>query len=343
MSNEKISKIATNIKNEIHILSLQGVEVIGDISDPTVAFWLIEPESQKIKPENSIIMEIAAVYIKKSELNKLEEKIPEYFRDSVIRSVLSFSVMDILFPILSNLQLLEVYKELEMPIIRVLSEMEKRGMLADCSSISSVFFEVERKMTGIQNAINEYSYAAGSGPVYLESPQQVSELLFTTLGLKYPRDVNTKSGNKSTKLDILESLQNEHVVPKLIMEHRSLSNMNRNWLKKLFRNMDVKLYHPNYDTFTSNGRISTSNPSLQNLPKSITFHPAGQYNLHQEIASKSIEIGVDGVIAGYQKSARVVCCPKKHLCVKTIPFADENEFSMYVKTSICKIVRLSGI
>ena len=156
----------------------------------------------------------------------------------------------------------ELYSNIEIPLAFVLADMEITGIRIDCEFLKNMGRELETKIEILTNEIHEY---AGMN-FNISSPKQLAEVLFVHLGIPYPK--KTKSENYSTSKEILDKIVNVHPIIPAIMEHRLLSKLNNNYVVGLLAEVhsDGKIHTMFNQTLTRTGRLSSSNPNLQNIP-----------------------------------------------------------------------------
>ncbi|MBN2723026.1 MAG: DNA polymerase I [Deltaproteobacteria bacterium] len=159
-------------------------------------------------------------------------------------------------------ELQKVYTEIERPLIKVLSDMEMAGILLDQVLLSRIGIETNTEIELIERQIRE---ATGKS-INLQSPKQLSQLLFNDLGL--PVVKKTKTGY-STDVEVLEKLSEVHYIPELILQHRTLSKLKNTYidvLGKMVNPHTARLHGKFNQTVASTGRLSSSEPNLQNIP-----------------------------------------------------------------------------
>ncbi len=155
-----------------------------------------------------------------------------------------------------------LYRELEVPLMTVLARMERTGVRVDPTRLEGVAKDVEARLAAIERRAHELI----GEKVNLASPKQLSELLFKKLG--YGAGRKTKTGF-STDSDVLEALAKEHELPRVILDHRILSKLKSTYIDMLPRmiNRETGRVHTSYNqTGTATGRLSSSDPNLQNIP-----------------------------------------------------------------------------
>lgn len=158
----------------------------------------------------------------------------------------------------------KLFNDIEMPLVSVLSRVERNGVLIDPKRLATQSLEIEQRLTQLENEVHSL---AGEN-FNLSSTKQLQEILFTKLGL--PILKKTPKGAPSTNEEVLEELaQKGHCVPRLIMEHRGLSKLKSTYTDKLPQMINKKTgrVHTSYhQAVTATGRLSSSDPNLQNIP-----------------------------------------------------------------------------
>ncbi|HHF6716684.1 TPA: DNA polymerase I [Haemophilus influenzae] len=159
--------------------------------------------------------------------------------------------------------LVELYKTMELPLLHVLSRMERTGVLIDSDALFMQSNEIASRLT----ALEEQAYALAGQPFNLASTKQLQEILFDKLGL--PVLQKTPKGAPSTNEEVLEELSYSHELPKILVEHRGLSKLKSTYTDKLPQmvNSQTGRVHTSYhQAVTATGRLSSSDPNLQNIP-----------------------------------------------------------------------------
>ncbi len=159
--------------------------------------------------------------------------------------------------------LVELYKTMELPLLHVLSRMERTGVLIDSDALFMQSNEIATRLT----ALEEQAYELAGQPFNLASTKQLQEILFDKLGL--PVLQKTPKGAPSTNEEVLEELAYSHELPKILVEHRGLSKLKSTYTDKLPQmvNSQTGRVHTSYhQAVTATGRLSSSDPNLQNIP-----------------------------------------------------------------------------
>ncbi|HEX2668731.1 MAG TPA: DNA polymerase I [Gammaproteobacteria bacterium] len=157
----------------------------------------------------------------------------------------------------------KVFDEIEMPLVPVLLEMEHCGVLIDTAMLKAQGEEITQKLVGLQEKAQKFA----GGPFNLDSPKQLQAILFEKMEIPVVR--KTASGQPSTAEDVLEELAEEHELPRVILEYRSLNKLKSTYTDKLPEQVDAKTgrVHTSYhQAVAATGRLSSTDPNLQNIP-----------------------------------------------------------------------------
>lgn len=156
-----------------------------------------------------------------------------------------------------------VYEEIEMPLVRVLSRMEWNGVQVDIAQLRLLSTEFAADMSRLEREARELVGTAFN----LASPKQIQEILYSQLGLPVIR--KTPKGQPSTAEDVLEELSSQHRLPRVILEHRTLSKLKSTYTDRLPEQVDPdtgRVHTSYHQAVASTGRLSSSDPNLQNIP-----------------------------------------------------------------------------
>ncbi len=267
LEEEKISKIGHNLKYDMMILRQDGLNVRGTLYDTMIASYLMNPN----KPNHSL-EEVALEYMsyrkktfpealgKRNSFSEvpLEEAAPYSCDDAR----LSFVLKEILFTKLKETDLEKLYLTIEMPLIYVLADVEMAGVKIDLNKLADISKELERELEGITRRI----YFLAGEEFNINSPKQLSRILFHGIGLQPGK--KTKTGF-STDMGVLEELAETHELPREILNYRSLTKLKTTYIDVLPTLVNPKTgrVHTSFNqTVTATGRLSSSEPNLQNIP-----------------------------------------------------------------------------
>ncbi len=177
---------------------------------------------------------------------------------------LTYQVFQVLLPKLEEKKLVPLLQNIEIPLVGVLASMEKVGVRVDCNFLA----EMSREMQGNIDRLTEKIFAQAGQSFNINSPRQLGVVLFDKMQLPQPKKTK-KAGHYATGFEILEQLAVTHEFPRLILEYRELSKLKSTYLDALPRlvNANTGRIHTCYNQMVaSTGRLSSSNPNLQNIP-----------------------------------------------------------------------------
>ncbi|NOZ24472.1 MAG: DNA polymerase I [Nitrospirae bacterium] len=265
--NGSISKAGHDLKGQILVLRKSGIDVRGDLYDTMVASYLLNPNRQGHDLQE-VVLEHLSLRIRtlKEVLGKrsslADVPVDEAAGFSASNAAVVLELEDVLFRKLKDDGLEKVYSEIEMPLIKVLADMEETGIKVDTSLLQELSKELERELAALQTRI----YFLAGEEFNINSPKQLSSVLFDSLGLRPRR--KTKTGY-STEVGVLEELALEHELPGEILNWRTLSKLKSTYVDVLPRlvNPETGRIHTSFNqTVTATGRLSSSDPNLQNIP-----------------------------------------------------------------------------
>jgi DNA polymerase I len=270
--NEKINKIGQNIKYDMIVLHNYGVEVKGEIFDTMVAHYILSPE---LRHNMDYMAEILLNYktVKIEELIGEKGKGQKNMRDLDPRSISDYACEDadvtmklkhVLEQKLEEGGLKELFTEVEMPLVPVLANMEENGARVDTEALK----EISKEYTGKMNQLEKEIHELAGGEFNISSPKQVGEVLFDKMKLS-DRAKKTKSGQYVTSEDVLEKLSHGNPIVEKILEYRGYKKLLSTYIDSLptLINPRTGRIHSSFNqTVTATGRLSSSNPNLQNIP-----------------------------------------------------------------------------
>ncbi|MCX7682819.1 MAG: DNA polymerase I [Anaerolineae bacterium] len=273
LGNPHLPKYGHNIKYDLIVLAQAGVELRGLAFDTMVAEWLTNPASTNLGLKNLAWARLqqemtsitALIGTGKGQLTM--DRIP-------VAQVAPYACADVdmvhrLVPILraelEEKKLWSVFVEVELPLIPALAAMEMAGVQLDLPFLERMSKELAARLGELDARIQELV----GYPFNVNSPQQLSDVLFKTLGLPTQGLRRTKSGHYSTAAEVLERLRGAHPVVDLILEQRELAKLKSTYVDALPQLVNPRTgrVHTSYNqTGTVTGRLSSSEPNLQNIP-----------------------------------------------------------------------------
>ena len=269
---EGILKIGQNIKYDLTILANYDIELKGNLFDTMIAHYILQPE---LHHGMDYLAEIYLNYetIKIEELIGEKGKNQKNMRDVPPQDVCDYACEDtdvtlrlknILEQELKKEGVEKLFYEIEMPLVPVLAYMERNGARIDTVSLAETSTLLTRRMHDIEQEIYEQA-----GEIFnISSPKQVGDILFGKLKI-VEKPKKTKTGQFVTSEEVLVQLQNRHPIVKNILQHRGLKKLLSTYIDALptMVNPNSKKLHTSYNqTVTATGRLSSSNPNLQNIP-----------------------------------------------------------------------------
>ena len=272
--NEKIEKIAQNIKYDLMVLTQFGVEVKGKTYDTMLAHYIIEPEKRHgmdILAEDflnytpvSIEEIIGKKGVKQGNMRDADiEKVKEYAAED---ADITLQLRDKLHPILAqNPSAVQLFEDVEMPLTQVLCDIEMEGVKLDVDFLAAMSKVLEKDMLEVQAII----FGLAGQDFNINSPKQLGEILFDKLKLD-PKAKKTKTGQYMTGEDILSKLElQNHEIARKILDFRELQKLKSTYVDALPQLISPKTgrIHTSFNqAVTATGRLSSTNPNLQNIP-----------------------------------------------------------------------------
>ncbi len=269
-----IPKLGHNLKYDYIILARCGLKAYPLSYDSMIAEWVINPSSRNLGLKklswvrlNRTMNEIETLIGRgKSQITMAEVSIENAARYAVEDAVMVLMLKSVLDEDLKRTGSIDLFHKLEMPLVSVLAGMEMEGIGLDAEFLGKMSHQLEDKLAKLEKQI----YKSVGQEFNLNSPKQLSEALFTTLGLTPPnRGSKTASGYYSTAADVLEFMKKEHQVPAWVLEYREYSKLKSTYVDALPEqiNPDTGRVHTSYNqTGSVTGRIASSDPNLQNIP-----------------------------------------------------------------------------
>lgn len=267
-----IEKIAHNLKHQYIVLSRYGIDTAGTLFDNEIAHYLLQPEYKHdidtLAPQYLRYTPIGIdtlIGAKGRRHTPIRQTDPDALaRYAAERADITLRLHHTLRQNIADQNLTTLFTDIEMPLATVLARMEMTGVLLDHFALSQISEQLTARMTAIERNIRRL---AGLD-INLSSPKQVGELLFDTLHLS-DKARKTKKGYYSTDEEVLESLRYKHPVVGDILEYRGLKKLLSTYIDALPRliNPHTGRVHTSFNqTITATGRLSSSNPNLQNIP-----------------------------------------------------------------------------
>ena len=268
----KILKVGQNLKYDLEVLRNYDVRLDGPMWDTMIAHYLIQPE---LRHNMDYMAEVYLHYqtIHIDELIGPKGKSQRSMRDLSPTLVYEYACEDAditlqlknkLEPELKRLECEDLFYKIEMPLMPVLAEMEMNGVCLDTQSLA----ETSKQFTTRMNEIEARIYELAGEQFNIASPKQVGEILFDKLKI-IEKAKKTKTGQYVTSEEVLQQLKNKHEIVADILEHRGLKKLIGTYIDALPKLINPRTGHIHTSfnqTITATGRLSSSDPNLQNIP-----------------------------------------------------------------------------
>lgn len=272
LESETILKVGQHLKYDMNVLARYGIVLRGIVADTMLQSYVLNSTATRHDMDS-----LASFYLDES-TTKFEElagkgKKQLTFNQIEIEPASAYAAedADITWRLYETLrdayaeqpELSQVLSEIEVPLIPVLSLIERNGALIDPALLVAQSHEIELRLAELEQA----AYEAAGEPFNLSSPKQLQTILFEKQGL--PVVKKTPKGAPSTAEEVLQELALEYPLPKLIIEHRGLAKLKSTYTDKLPTMVDpaTKRLHTSYhQAVTATGRLSSTDPNLQNIP-----------------------------------------------------------------------------
>lgn len=274
LTDARIGKLAHNAKYDYIVLARQGLKVTPLVFDTMIAEFVLDPTSHNLGLKNLAEARLGEqmTHIEdligkgKTQVSMAEVDVHAAAAYAAADAEVTLRLMPLLKEALERVGSMKLMNEIEVPLITVLAEMEMSGILIDLPFFARMSKELEARLSEIARQV----YRSVGQEFNLNSTQQLSEVLFNRLRLEPPdRSKKTASGHYSTSADVLENLRGKHEVVDWILEHRELSKLKSTYVDALpaVVNPRTGRVHTSYSqTGAVTGRLSSSNPNLQNIP-----------------------------------------------------------------------------
>ena len=268
----QILKIGQNLKYDLEVLANYGIELKGKMWDTMIAHYLIQPElHHNMDYMAEIYLNYQTIHI--DELIGPKGKNQKSMRELSPTDVYEYAAEDAditlrlknkLEPELKKFECEDLFYNIEMPLMPVLAEMEMNGVCLDTESLK----ETSKVFTDRMNEIEARIYELAGEQFNIASPKQVGEILFDKLKI-VEKAKKTKTGQYVTSEEVLQQLKNKHEIVADILEHRGLKKLIGTYIDALPKLINPRTGHIHTSfnqTITATGRLSSSDPNLQNIP-----------------------------------------------------------------------------
>lgn len=269
--NPQTLKIGQNIKYDINVLANYGIQVQGPMFDTMVAHYLLQPElHHDMDYLAEVYLKYQTIHIEeligpkgKGQRNMRDLQPAQVYEYACEDADVTLKLKNILEQELKKNELEDLFYQIEMPLVSVLAYMERNGARIDTDALRQSAIHFTDRLTDIEHDI----YQLAGQEFNIASPKQVGSILFDKLKI-VDKPKKTKSGQYITSEDVLQSLK-EHAIVSKILEYRGLKKLLSTYIEVLptLINPATGKIHTSYNqTITVTGRLSSSNPNLQNIP-----------------------------------------------------------------------------
>jgi DNA polymerase-1 len=272
LENSNYKKIGHNLKYDSHIFANHGITLNGMAFDTMLESYVLNSTATRhnlnavakryLNQDTISYEEVAGKGAKQISFNKvsLEDAIPYAAEDADV----CFRLHHALYPKLQNIDsLIELFSNIESPLVAILQQVERNGVLIDKPKLEKQSDQFAAKL----NELEEQAYHLVGSEFNLSSPKQLQEILFDQMGL--PVLKKTPKGQPSTAEGVLQELAHDFPIAQTILEHRTIAKLKTTYTDKLplLINKETQRVHTSYhQAVTSTGRLSSSDPNLQNIP-----------------------------------------------------------------------------
>ena len=269
---ESIQKVGQNLKYDIKVMAQYGITVKGDLFDTMLAHYLINPD---MRHNMDILAETYLNYtpISITELIGKKGKNQLSMRDVPLEKQTEYAVedADITWQLkehfekeLADAHTQGLFKDIEIPLLRVLADMELEGIRLDVPFLNSLSADLDKDIQSLEQAI----YESAGETFNIASPRQLGDILFGKMKL-IDKPKKTKTGQFSTAEDVLTSLRKDHQIVSDVLDYRGLTKLKSTYVDALPQQVEPSTgrVHTDYmQTVAATGRLSSNNPNLQNIP-----------------------------------------------------------------------------
>jgi DNA polymerase-1 len=272
LESETHAKVGHHLKYDAHVLRNHGIQLAGMRYDSMLESYVLNSVATRHDMDSVAQFYLGVDTIKYEAVAgkgakqigfdqvPIENAAPYAAEDADV----TLQLHNVLWPKLCEQpKLRALYEDIEQPLVRVLLEMEHRGVLLDAALLRRQSSELGLRLTELQRS----AHAAAGGEFNLDSPKQLQQILFEKLQIPPLR--KTPTGQPSTAEDVLEELANDHELPRLILEYRGMAKLKSTYTDKLPEQIDpqTRRVHTSYhQAVAATGRLSSTDPNLQNIP-----------------------------------------------------------------------------
>ncbi len=272
IENKDLTIIGHNIKYDLQVLKNYNIEIKGKIFDTMIASYLLNPENRQHNLDALSFYELNWQKINSDDLFEKDIKEKKFSEVNLEKLAIyscedadfTFKLKEILSKKLQKNKLEKLFNTIELPLIEILANMERNGILLNVSFLKKLGQDLKKDIKKIVEKI----YTLANEEFNINSTKQLKEILFTKMAINPIGLKKTKTGY-STATEELEKIKHLHPILELIQEYRELSKLVSTYIDALPKlvNPETKRINTNYNqTITATGRLSSSDPNLQNIP-----------------------------------------------------------------------------
>jgi DNA polymerase-1 len=270
LENPTYKKVGQNIKYDALVLRNAGIELAGVAVDTMVLSYVTHPEAKSHGLDSLAVEHLNRSTIPYAEMTGSGKKqicfseveVEKATRYAAEDADITWQLAEKLLPELLAGDQAELFHQVEMPLVDVLTRMEWSGIRIDADFLGGLSGQMSKQLQILELQIHELA----GGPFNINSPKQLGEILFEKLGL--PKGKKTKTG-WSTNVDVLAALATDHEIAAMILNYRSISKLKNTYtdaLPKMINPMTGRVHTSFNQAVTATGRLSSSDPNLQNIP-----------------------------------------------------------------------------
>ena len=272
LEDTRIRKIGQNLKYDILVLRKYGVKVDGPLFDTMIAHYLIEPDTRHnmdILAENYLNYIPVSIETLIGKKGKKQGNMRDVGIDKVVEYAgedadITLQLKEVFDPILKEKKLEKLFHEVEIPLIKVLADMEYAGVKIDRNTLANLSEEMDAAIADLNQAI----YGLAGTEFNIASPKQLGEILFDHLKLD-DKPKKTKTGQYATGEEILTRLAYKHEIAQKILDYREVQKLKSTYidaLPEMISPGDNRVHTSFNQAIAATGRLSSTNPNLQNIP-----------------------------------------------------------------------------
>lgn len=269
---ENILKIAHNLKYDYKVLKNYDIDIKGNCFDTMIAHYLLNPDgrhgmdylSEMYLNYKPITIENLIGKKGKNQKDLRSVDLDTQTQYAAEDADITYQLYELFAPQLKKEGVEDVFNQIEMPLVKVLADMELAGVALDTDWLAKESLDLEKDLKDLEIQIFEYS----GREFNLNSPKQLGEVLFDELKLD-PKAKKTKTGQYSTSEDVLQKLSDKHEIIQLILNYRQLQKLKSTYVDALPQQIspvDGRVHTSFAQTVAATGRLASNNPNLQNIP-----------------------------------------------------------------------------